>query len=333
MSLSYSETIVDKITNHNQTPLLSVGIPVYNRKDELKFCLESIEQLLSYNIEIVIVDNASDDGTWEYLKTLNHHKIKVFQNEKNIGMGKNWQKCVEYASGQYFMFLMSDDLVIEGSMEKILALLENKDNNFPVRCQQITVDRTVSKIVSTKEVLTDAKVRNVSERLNYLKKMWLYDFISLSALVAHTDIWQKVFQSEACQMLCEQLGRSGHYFDLYLCEKVLQNYESYLETSISTIGYRVYSGNTSKDFTKNFIWLYGGCKYVVRELVKFSFKDRLFLMVTPIYPSFLRGLLSEKHRIFKFFKMEFVLFKEAITAKNTLLIDDENYYNGDFEKL
>ncbi len=81
------------------------------------------------NIEIVIVDNASTDGTWSIIQTYvqKDSRIKAFKNAANIGPVRNWKRCVDEASGPYAKILWSDDLIAPTFLEKTVPFL--KDDN------------------------------------------------------------------------------------------------------------------------------------------------------------------------------------------------------------
>ncbi len=115
-----------------QTRLLSILIPVYNRE---KIIAETIESALgqSYaNIEIIIVDNASSDGTWNVIESYakKDPRIKAFQNATNIGPVRNWKRCIDEASGEYAKILWSDDLIAADFLQKCVPYLENSDVGF-----------------------------------------------------------------------------------------------------------------------------------------------------------------------------------------------------------
>ena len=62
---------------------VSIVIPLYNQLKYTKLCLESLQSTLSMSPEIILVDNASTDGTADYLKTLGN--VKVISNADNLG--------------------------------------------------------------------------------------------------------------------------------------------------------------------------------------------------------------------------------------------------------
>ncbi|MDZ7324869.1 glycosyltransferase [Kosakonia sacchari] len=95
-------------------PLVSILIPVYNREALIRQTVMSALQQNYSNTEIIIVDNHSTDNTYTICKELSStygDKVKIFQNESNIGPVGNWRKCVEYSSGYYAKILWSDDLM------------------------------------------------------------------------------------------------------------------------------------------------------------------------------------------------------------------------------
>lgn len=114
-------------------PKVSIVVPVYNREDLILETLNSAVRQTYKNVEIIVVDNKSEDKTFDIIKKFSkkYQNVNVFQNEKNIGPIKNWQKCVEYSTGEYIKILWSDDLIDEKFIEKTLPyLVDNKDVGF-----------------------------------------------------------------------------------------------------------------------------------------------------------------------------------------------------------
>ncbi len=89
---------------------ITVAIPTFNRLALVKRCLESVINQTEKPDEIIVVDNHSTDGTWEYLKSL--AGLKIYRNKKNIGSFNNFNKCLDYAKSKYVVILGSDDLLL-----------------------------------------------------------------------------------------------------------------------------------------------------------------------------------------------------------------------------
>ena len=80
--------------------LVSILVPVYNRENLIEETVNSGLSQTYENIEIIIVDNQSTDGTWKILEKLasQDKRIKIFQNNTNIGPVRNWKRCIDEAS-------------------------------------------------------------------------------------------------------------------------------------------------------------------------------------------------------------------------------------------
>ena len=113
-------------------PLVSILIPVYNREKYIGECIESALAQTYTNIEVVVVDNASTDRTWEICQkfALRDARVRVFKNSDNIGPVRNWQRCFEEAEGKFSKLLFSDDLIRPEFLDKTLPYLENKKIGF-----------------------------------------------------------------------------------------------------------------------------------------------------------------------------------------------------------
>lgn len=104
-------------------PLVSVVIPTHNRKNKLIRLIQSIQKSTYKNLEIIIVDDASTDGTYETIKE-KFPKIKVLRNEKELWVSASRNIGLKNSNGDY-IFLIDDDNVIAKNtiedLEKTLA--------------------------------------------------------------------------------------------------------------------------------------------------------------------------------------------------------------------
>ena len=100
------------INSENQ-PLVSIGIPTYNRASTLVKSIESVLQQTYKNIEVIISDNASTDKTQsicERFCDLDQRVIYIRQ-QTNLGAVNNFNIVLEAAKGEYFMWLGDDDWI------------------------------------------------------------------------------------------------------------------------------------------------------------------------------------------------------------------------------
>jgi hypothetical protein len=87
----------------------------------------AIESALAQRVDglkVVVVDNHSDDGTWELVNSLSDPRLRVHRNSSNIGLFGNFNRCAEFASGDYTLFLCSDDRLMPGFLASAIALMQ-----------------------------------------------------------------------------------------------------------------------------------------------------------------------------------------------------------------
>lgn len=113
-------------------PKVSILIPVHNRKRYIVECIQSALEQTFTDFEIVIVDNASDDGTWEICKQFaaKDSRIRIYQNEENIGPVRNWKRCAEEAQGEFSKILFSDDQIEDNCLEEMVRVISKKEVGF-----------------------------------------------------------------------------------------------------------------------------------------------------------------------------------------------------------
>ncbi len=111
-------------------PKVSIIIVTKDNLHLTKLCLDSIYRNTLYpNFEIIIVDNASTDGTREYLnkQITTHSNLRIIFNEKNEGFARANNQGIINASGEYIVLLNNDTVVTRGWLGRLLRYL-NKDS-------------------------------------------------------------------------------------------------------------------------------------------------------------------------------------------------------------
>lgn len=111
---------------------LSIIIPSFNTKQLLDRCLISIYAGLKHSsitFEIIVVDNASDDGTKELLKSKYTRVINIF-NKNNAGYGKANNQGIVKAKGEYIILLNSDIQAVGRAIEHLLTFAKLHRQSF-----------------------------------------------------------------------------------------------------------------------------------------------------------------------------------------------------------
>lgn len=109
---------------------LSIIIPCYNCQETLLEAVDSIyRQDLVEPFEIVMVNDVSTDDTWQLMQKLEseHPEIKIFRHEKNLGGGATRNTAVEKSSNDIIFCLDSDDILGDGTLNKMINFLVEKN--------------------------------------------------------------------------------------------------------------------------------------------------------------------------------------------------------------
>lgn len=105
-------------------PRVSVCIPAYNRRDILRATLQSVLRQTFTDLEIVISDNASDDDLAEEIGAVHDPRLRYIRQPRNLGAAGNFHFLEGAASGEYVLFLCSDDLLLPHCLAKAVEVLD-----------------------------------------------------------------------------------------------------------------------------------------------------------------------------------------------------------------
>lgn len=107
-----------------KSPFFSVVIPVYNRKHRIGKAIQSMLDQSFQDWELLLIDDASSDGSFEYMKSFKDSRVNVFQNQTNQERCRTRNRGIELASGQYIAFLDSDDYHLPQHYQELYEAIE-----------------------------------------------------------------------------------------------------------------------------------------------------------------------------------------------------------------
>lgn len=146
-------------------PLVSVNITTYNRAHLLQRCLNSVFKQTYSNIEVIIVDDHSNDNTEQVIADYKeiHSRIRYFCHKKNFGLSFSRNTGVKASIGKYIAFMDDDDEWIDrNKLQKQVALFENPAHvNLGIVCSSVNLIRS------------DKMIPNIITRPAHLKRMIL----------------------------------------------------------------------------------------------------------------------------------------------------------------
>lgn len=119
--------------NTETLPLISIIVPVYNVKNYLEKCLQSICGQTYKNLEIILIDDGSSDGSGELCNLFAQRdgRIKVI-HQANAGQSAARNRGLDIAQGEYFGFVDSDDWIEPDMYEFLYHLLKENEADISI---------------------------------------------------------------------------------------------------------------------------------------------------------------------------------------------------------
>jgi len=117
------------MTDHS-LPLVSIGIPTFNRASSLVTAIESVLKQTYPNIQLLISDNASIDETQSICENFCKNDVRVtyIRQKSNLGATNNFKEVLKHSNGEFFMWLGDDDWIDDNYIAKCIKILaENPD--------------------------------------------------------------------------------------------------------------------------------------------------------------------------------------------------------------
>jgi glycosyltransferase involved in cell wall biosynthesis len=155
--------------------LVSVLIPVYNVENFIEKAVDSILNQSYYNIEVIIVDDFSNDRTYEILQSMKKKddRIKLFRNSKNSKIVETLNFAFKQSSGEYICRMDGDDISHYQRIEKKLLYLKENPQISLVGCSVQSIDEE-GNILSKKKMPSGEKtIRKTLKYANPVFHIWL----------------------------------------------------------------------------------------------------------------------------------------------------------------
>ena len=116
-----------RVAASGATPMVSIGIPVYNGAKTISIALKAVLQQTFTDIEVIISDNGSTDQTIEILESIigDDARVRLIRQEHNLGAVANFAAVLEAARAPFFMFAAADDRIETHFVQDALLALES----------------------------------------------------------------------------------------------------------------------------------------------------------------------------------------------------------------
>lgn len=122
------------------TPLVSIVIPVYNGMPFLRDALDCALGQTYANLEIVVIENNSADGTAEYLQGVADDRLRVVYRTSTQPAAENWTQAVSESRGDFVKLMCADDLIAPTAIEQQVSALLAHPGSVLAACRRRIID-------------------------------------------------------------------------------------------------------------------------------------------------------------------------------------------------
>lgn len=182
----------------NETPLVSIIVPIYNVENYLEQCVKSIVAQTYQNIEIILVDDGSLDTSGKLADklSLTDNRIRVI-HQKNGGLSAARNTGIDSCNGEWIAFVDSDDYIASNYVERMLSVAL-KDGTKLVNSHYFEVDENTQKIVSTPWYV-ESGVYDAHD-------FWLEYYNTHAQQVSMIVAWDKLYSNEIFKDIRYKVG-------------------------------------------------------------------------------------------------------------------------------
>jgi len=159
-------------------PLVSILMPAFNAGDYIITAIESILSQSYQNIELIILDDCSDDSTYQIALSFNNPRITVFRNDRNLGLAFSRNRLLELVSSEIFAFQDADDISYPNRIRDQVTFLSSNDKIVAVGSQSKVIDRN-------NQFISECLIPNIITAASDTKVAVLFEnpFINTSMMV------------------------------------------------------------------------------------------------------------------------------------------------------
>lgn len=184
--------------------LVSVIVPAYNVKDYLEECVDSICNQTYKNLEIIVVDDGSNDGTEAICDSFTDKRITII-HQRNKGLSVARNTGIEVATGEYLSFIDSDDYIRENMIYELVEAI--KGSNAELCACGVEYKRCDDGTSTFSGNTGETSVLDYGDSIDYLCNKYLF------------NVWNKLYKHEIVNdiryvegVVCEDVGYTSTVF-------------------------------------------------------------------------------------------------------------------------
>ena len=195
----------------NSNPVVSVVMACWNGERFLRESTDSVLNQTFKDLELLIIDDCSTDGSWALIETLARKdpRVRALRTPINSGPAGARNLGLAAARGEYVAFLDCDDLWVHTKLERQLSFM--KENNFPFTYTEYQILGNPDLVITGPKTITERKMKNYCYPgcLTVMYKRGLIPGLKIeTSLRSRNDyaMWLKISKAASCHLLQETLA-------------------------------------------------------------------------------------------------------------------------------
>ncbi|MBR1476926.1 MAG: glycosyltransferase [Lachnospiraceae bacterium] len=249
-------------------PRISVIIPCFNIVNYIAECLESVlnQTITDVIIEIICVDDCSEDGTKNVLKEYemnNPDQIMIIELSENVGQGKARNIGLEYATGEYIAFVDGDDVIAADMLKTLYDIEVNSDSDYssceyvkyadggyPIFTPNLTDNNAAMKVFDFSDPIT--------KKHFIIEKGW------------DTRVWGRLYKRSFIERASLYFPENTKMEDVFFAETAMMAAYKCAFAERKLYGYRIRESSTmfSDDIQKYYMDTYRVQSYTAKSLLE-----------------------------------------------------------------
>lgn len=226
---------------------LSIVIPICNVETYLKECLDSIFPEMGEDVELLLIDDGSTDSSYDIAKRYEKSNIRILHHE-NHGVSYTRNRGIAEAAGAYIMFVDADDRLLPGWSKVVLKDCASKADVIYFSQKIAGPHEEVKKIDIVHGIFGIVDGSNLGNMSSPCSKLYRREFLLQHQIAFHTELIN---------------GEDGMF---NLC--VILKSEKYMLCENSFYQYRIYTGSSSRRYSKTFFDSNLEYFYLAEEILK-----------------------------------------------------------------
>ncbi len=213
-----ADTLVSVSEQCEKMPKVSVIMPVYNRARIVQTAIESALNQSYHNIELIVVDDGSTDGTADILNGVNDQRMVVVHNDRNMGQCYSLNRAITAAQGEYIAYLDSDNTWDTRYLAAMVGAFEILTDAEALYSGQFLYRGDVEKPFAMRYGALNKSLlvnRNYVDRNAFMHKKNVHERLGGydEGISRYVD-WDFIIRtSEACTMYSIPVALSRYYYD------------------------------------------------------------------------------------------------------------------------